>query len=208
MTFSHSRTKARAQGPPILAVCTGTNYLRAPRCGFFRLVWRRLALVRLGLLIMNVPLPRYSALYVLSSANGISLKGDVVYCSAVGPAKVSPARAGCATWQHAMALEAAAAIWYVVAEQVTPMRGMGRSRTVAGRSIGGSADWRVGRFGGSADRRVGRLAARPIGGSVDWRLGRLAGRPIGDAPRRSRLSHVAHPPAPGITYSVARSKNR
>ena len=39
MTFSHSRTKARAQGPPILAVCTGTNYLRAPRCGFFRLVW-------------------------------------------------------------------------------------------------------------------------------------------------------------------------
>jgi hypothetical protein len=37
-------------------------YFRAPRCGFFRLVWRRFALVRLGLLMVNVPLPRYSAL--------------------------------------------------------------------------------------------------------------------------------------------------
>jgi hypothetical protein len=33
-----------------------------------------LALVRLGLLMLNVPLPRYSALYVLSSANRISSK--------------------------------------------------------------------------------------------------------------------------------------
>ena len=53
---------------------TGADYFRAPRCGFFRLVWRRLALARLGLLIVKVPLPRYSALYVLSSANRISSK--------------------------------------------------------------------------------------------------------------------------------------
>ena len=36
--------------------------LRAPRCGFFNFDWRRLTALRFGLLITNVPLPRYSAL--------------------------------------------------------------------------------------------------------------------------------------------------
>ena len=33
------------------------NYLRAPRCGFFTRDWRSLAFLRLGLRMMNVPLP-------------------------------------------------------------------------------------------------------------------------------------------------------
>ena len=52
-------------------------YFREPRRGFFRSVWRILIFLRLGLLIMKVPLPRFSALYVLSpvelfSANFVS----------------------------------------------------------------------------------------------------------------------------------------
>jgi len=47
-------------------------YLRDPRCGFFNCVCRILIFLRLGLLITKVPLPRYSALYSLSSAKGNS----------------------------------------------------------------------------------------------------------------------------------------
>ena len=43
-------------------------YFREPRSGFRSLVCRVLCLLRLGLLIRNVPLPRYSALYTFSSA--------------------------------------------------------------------------------------------------------------------------------------------
>jgi hypothetical protein len=42
-------------------------YFRAPRCGFFNLDCRSLPDFRLGLLMMNVPLPRASAEYCLSS---------------------------------------------------------------------------------------------------------------------------------------------
>ena len=59
LLFSHKSFASKAS---FGGECTGADYFRAPRCGFFRLVWRRLALVRLGLLIVNVPLPRYSAL--------------------------------------------------------------------------------------------------------------------------------------------------
>lgn len=38
------------------------TYLRAPLCGLFSLDWRRLCGLRLGLLMMKVPLPWYSAL--------------------------------------------------------------------------------------------------------------------------------------------------
>ncbi len=44
-----------------------TRYLREPRSGFLSFAWRVLCGLRAGLLITNVPLPRYSALYVLSS---------------------------------------------------------------------------------------------------------------------------------------------
>jgi hypothetical protein len=37
-------------------------YFRAPRWGCFNFDWRRLAALRLGLLMMKVPLPMYSAL--------------------------------------------------------------------------------------------------------------------------------------------------
>lgn len=47
-------------------------YLRDPRPGFFNFDWRALIFFRLGLLITNVPLPRYSALYSLSSAKRFS----------------------------------------------------------------------------------------------------------------------------------------
>jgi hypothetical protein len=42
-------------------------YLREPRFRFFKRVWRIFAFLRLGLLMMNVPLPMYSDLYNLSS---------------------------------------------------------------------------------------------------------------------------------------------
>lgn len=42
--------------------------MREPRRTFFRFVCRRFAFLRDGLLMMNVPLPRYSALYSLSFA--------------------------------------------------------------------------------------------------------------------------------------------
>jgi len=48
-------------------------YFRAPRGGFFSLLCRSLTFALFGLLMENVPLPRYSALYVLSSANRPSL---------------------------------------------------------------------------------------------------------------------------------------
>lgn len=38
------------------------GYFRLPRCGFFNCDWRALLFFRLGLLIMKVPLPWYSAL--------------------------------------------------------------------------------------------------------------------------------------------------
>ena len=44
------------------------SHLREPRSGFRSLVWRVFCFLRLGLLIRNVPLPRYSALYSFSSA--------------------------------------------------------------------------------------------------------------------------------------------
>src|SRR2546427_300682 len=37
------------------------DYLRAPRCRFFRADWRRLVLRRFGFEMLKVPLPRYSA---------------------------------------------------------------------------------------------------------------------------------------------------
>ena len=46
---------------PVTPEC-GVRYLREPRLGFFSLSWRRFILLRFGLLIMNVPLPTYSAL--------------------------------------------------------------------------------------------------------------------------------------------------
>jgi hypothetical protein len=49
-------------------------YLREPRWGFFNCDCRTLIFLRLGLLITKVPLPRYSALYSLSSAKGTLLK--------------------------------------------------------------------------------------------------------------------------------------
>ena len=48
-------------------------YLREPRRGFFSSDWRTLIFFRLGLLITNVPLPRYSALNSLSSAKKVLL---------------------------------------------------------------------------------------------------------------------------------------
>jgi len=70
-----------SERPPILAQNgdRGGNYFRAPRCGFFNLVWRRLALVRFGLLMLKVPLPKYSALYNLSSANQISSLTTILF---------------------------------------------------------------------------------------------------------------------------------
>lgn len=44
------------------------SYLRAPRCGFFSFAWRAFLGFRFGLLIRNVPEPRFSADQVLSSA--------------------------------------------------------------------------------------------------------------------------------------------
>jgi hypothetical protein len=41
-------------------------YLRAPRCGLFTRDCCSFLRLRFGLLIMNVPLPMYSALYSLS----------------------------------------------------------------------------------------------------------------------------------------------
>lgn len=38
------------------------GYFRLPRCGFFNCDWRALVFFRLGLLMINVPLPWYSAL--------------------------------------------------------------------------------------------------------------------------------------------------
>jgi hypothetical protein len=35
------------------------DYLRAPRCGLRSWLWRRFEDLRLGLLMMNVPLPMY-----------------------------------------------------------------------------------------------------------------------------------------------------
>jgi hypothetical protein len=43
--------------------------LRDPRLGFFSWDWRVFIFLRFGLLMMNVPLPTYSALYNFSSAN-------------------------------------------------------------------------------------------------------------------------------------------
>ena len=40
----------------------GRGYLREPRLGFFRAVWRIFDFLRFGLLMMKVPLPMYSAL--------------------------------------------------------------------------------------------------------------------------------------------------
>jgi len=51
-----------------------SRYLRDPRCGFFNWLCRTLVFLRLGLLITKVPLPRYSALYSLSSAKGTLLE--------------------------------------------------------------------------------------------------------------------------------------
>lgn len=38
------------------------DYLREPRATFFSFVWRIFSFLRLGLVMLNVPLPRYSAL--------------------------------------------------------------------------------------------------------------------------------------------------
>jgi hypothetical protein len=40
----------------------GITYLREPRFRFFKRVWRIFAFLRLGLLMMKVPLPMYSDL--------------------------------------------------------------------------------------------------------------------------------------------------
>ena len=50
------------------------TYFREPRCGFFNCDCRVLDFFRLGLVMEKVPLPRYSALYNLSSAKEHSLK--------------------------------------------------------------------------------------------------------------------------------------
>jgi hypothetical protein len=44
------------------AVDLSAFYFREPRPGLRNLVWRSLCFFRLGLLIKNVPLPKYSAL--------------------------------------------------------------------------------------------------------------------------------------------------
>lgn len=49
------------------------TYLRMPRRRFFTRLCLSLRSLRLGLLMMNVPLPTYSALYNFSSANVMPL---------------------------------------------------------------------------------------------------------------------------------------
>jgi hypothetical protein len=60
------------------------GYLRDPRCGFFSCDCRAFIFLRLGLLITNVPLPRYSALKSLSSAKNVLLDVSslIPYCIA------------------------------------------------------------------------------------------------------------------------------
>jgi hypothetical protein len=55
----------------------GGGYLRDPRVVFFRFDWRCFAFFLFGLLMMKVPLPRYSALYSFSFA-GVSAN---LFCS-------------------------------------------------------------------------------------------------------------------------------
>ena len=87
LDFSSSSYPLAWSVPPLLRIPSfprNGRYLREPRCGFFRLDWRTLVFFRFGLLITKVPLPRYSALYNLSSAKKILLDVDVssTYCSA------------------------------------------------------------------------------------------------------------------------------
>ena len=56
------------------------TYLREPRFRFFRRVWRILAFLRFGLLMMNVPLPMYS-MY----SRGVRLVTGLVNARAVLP---------------------------------------------------------------------------------------------------------------------------
>src|SRR3954463_13839624 len=56
-----------------LALRRLARYLREPRRGFLSSDCRTLIFLRLGLLITNVPLPRYSALNSLSSAKKVLL---------------------------------------------------------------------------------------------------------------------------------------
>jgi hypothetical protein len=58
-------------GPPPAPVAN-QFYFREPRSGFLSWVCRILFFFRFGLLIMKVPLPRYSALYNVSSAKTFS----------------------------------------------------------------------------------------------------------------------------------------
>ena len=53
-------------------VNNSTFYLRDPRCGFFNWDWRTFVFFLLGFEITKVPLPKYSALYNLSSAKDLS----------------------------------------------------------------------------------------------------------------------------------------